>query len=183
MSDIVLKDLDTLLEAPIAKSDHVFVKIDVPVKRVKSKCKNRRNYEKVDYHGMTNHLADPTIQLNTWEKLKNYMKDLVEIFVPLIKIPSSGNQMPLARALRMKMKEKKKAYKTFKNYQTADNLTGYKSKRNEVRSATKSEALTREKEKSSEVKTNPKMFWSYVRYKNYHKRISPRFKKAKWYAN
>ena len=41
MSDIVLKDLDTTLEAPIGKSDHVLVKLDVPVKRVKSKCKNR----------------------------------------------------------------------------------------------------------------------------------------------
>ena len=98
-----------MLEAPIGKSDHVFVKIDVPVKRVKSKCKNRRNYEKVDYHWMRNHLADPTVQLFTWEKLKNCMKDLVEKFVILSKIPSSGNQMPLARAVRMKMKEKKKA--------------------------------------------------------------------------
>ena len=31
MSDIVLKDLDTRLEAPIVKSDHVLVKIDEPV--------------------------------------------------------------------------------------------------------------------------------------------------------
>ena len=46
MSDKVLKDLDTTLEASIGKSDHVLVKIDVPVKRVKSKCKNRRNYKK-----------------------------------------------------------------------------------------------------------------------------------------
>ena len=65
----------------------------------------------------------------------------------------------------MKIKEKKKAWKTFKNYQTADNLTKYKTKRNEVRSATRSEALTREKEISSEVKTNSKIFWSYVRQK------------------
>ena len=52
MSDIVLRDLDTMLKAPIGKRDHVLVKVDVPVKRVKSKCKNRRNYEKGDYHGM-----------------------------------------------------------------------------------------------------------------------------------
>ena len=163
MSDIVLKDLDITLEAPIGKSDHVLVKTDVPVNRVKSKCKNRRNYEKGDYHGMRNHLADPKVQLNTWEKLKNCMKELVEKFVTLFKIRSSGNQMPLARAVRMKVKEKNKAWKTFKNYQTADNLTKNKTKRNEVRSATQSEALTREKEISSEVKTNPKKFWSYVR--------------------
>ena len=48
MSHIVLKVLEITLEAPIGKSDHVLVKIDVPVKRVKSKCKNRRNYEKGD---------------------------------------------------------------------------------------------------------------------------------------
>ena len=125
MSDIVLKDLDTMLEAPIEKNDHVLVKIDVPTKRVKSKCKNRRNYKKGDCLGMRNHLADPTVQLITWEKLKNCMKELVEKFVPLIKIRSSGNQMPLARAVRMKIKEKKKAWKTFKNYQTAENLTKY----------------------------------------------------------
>ena len=165
MSDIVLKDLDITLGAPIGKSDHVLVKIDVPVNRIKSKCKNRRNYKKGDYHGMRNHLADPNVQLNTWEKLKNCMKELVETFVPLIKIRSSGNQMPLARAVRMKIKEKKKAWKIFKNYQTTDNLTKYKTKRSEVRSATRSEALTREKEISSEVKTNPKKFWSYVRQK------------------
>ena len=41
ISDIVLKDLDTTLEAPIGKSDHVLFKIDVPLKKVKSKCKNR----------------------------------------------------------------------------------------------------------------------------------------------
>ena len=93
------------------------------------------------------------------------MKDLVEKFVPLIKIRSSGNQMPLARAVRMKIKEKTKAWKTFRNYQTAENLTKYKTKQNEVRYATRSEALTREKEISSEVKTNPKKFWSYVRQK------------------
>ena len=58
MSDIVLKDLNITLEAPIGKKDHALVKIDVPVKMVKSKCKNRRNYEKGDYHGMRNHLAD-----------------------------------------------------------------------------------------------------------------------------
>ena len=109
MSDIVLKDLETMLEAPIGKSDYVLVKIDVAVKRVKSKCKNRRNYEKSDYHGMRNHLVDPTVQLNTWEKLKNCIKELVKKFVPLIKIRSSGNQMPLARVVRMKLKEKKKA--------------------------------------------------------------------------
>ena len=74
VSDIVVKDLDTLLEAPIGKNDHVLVKIDVPVKKVKPKSKNRRNYEKGDYHGMRNYLADPTVQLNTWEKLKKCMK-------------------------------------------------------------------------------------------------------------
>ena len=109
MSDIVLKDLDITLEAPIGKSDHVLVKIDVPVNRIKSNCKNRRNYEKGDYHGMRNHLADRNVQLNTWEKLKNCMKKLVKKFVPLIKIRSSGNQMPLARAVRMKIKEKKES--------------------------------------------------------------------------
>ena len=98
-----------MLEAPIGKSDYVLVKIDVAVERVKSKCKNRRNHEKGDYHWMRNHLVDPTVQLNTWEKLKNCMKELVEKFVPLIKIRSSGNQMPLARVVRMKLKEKKKA--------------------------------------------------------------------------
>ena len=113
---------------------------------------------------MRNHLADPTVQLNTWEKLKNCMRELVEKFVPLIKIHSSGNKMPLARAVRMKIKEKK-VWKTFKNYETAENLTKYKTKRNEVRSATRPEALTREKEISSEVETNPKKFWSYVRQK------------------
>ena len=170
-SDIVFKDLDTTLEAPIGKSDNVLVKIDVPVKSVKSKYKNRRNYEKGDYHGMRIHLADPTVYLNTWEKLKNCMKEFVEKFVPLTKIRSSGNQMPLARAVRMK--KKKKAWKTFKNYQTAANLTKYKTKRNEVRSATRSEALTREKEISSEVKTNQKIFWSYVRQKTTMKDQSP----------
>ena len=149
MSDVVLKDLDITLEAPIGKKDHVLVKIDVPVNRIKSKSKNRRNYEKGDYRGMRNHLADPNVQLNTWEKLKNCMKELVEKFVPLIKIRNSGNQMRLASAVRMKIKEKNKAWKTFKNYQTADNLTKCKTKRNEVRSATRSEALTREKEISS----------------------------------
>ena len=84
------------------------------------------------------------------------MKELVERFVPLIRIRSSGNQMPLARAVRMKIKEKKKAWKTFKNYQTAKNLIKYKTKRNGVTSATRSEALTGEKKISSEAKTNPK---------------------------
>ena len=165
ISDIVLKDLDITLEAPIGKSDHVLVRIDVPVNRVKSKCKNRSNYEKGEYHAMRNNLADPNVQLKTWEKLKNCMKELVEKFLPLIKIRSSGNQMPLGRAVRMKIKDKKKAWKTFKNYQTADNLTNYKNKRNKVRSATRSEALTREKEISTEFKTNPKKFWSNARPK------------------
>ena len=94
---------------------------------------------------MRNHLADPTVQLKTWEKLKNCMKELAEKFVPLKEIRSSGNQMPLARTVRMKIKGKKKAWKTFKSYQTAKNLNKYKTKHNEVRSATRSEALTREK--------------------------------------
>ena len=162
MSDIVLKDLETMLEAQIGKSDYVLVKIDVAVKRVKSKCKNRRNYEKGDYHGMRNHLVDPTVQLNTWEKLKNCIKELVEKFVPLIKIRSSGNQMPLARVVRMKLKEKKKNIQKISNSQK---FNKYKEKRNEVRSATRSESLIREKEISSEVKTKPKKFWSYVRQK------------------
>ena len=157
ISDIVLENLDIKLEAPIGKSDHVLVKIDVPVNMIKSKCKNRRNYEKGDYHGMRNHLADPSVQLNTLEKLKNCMKEFVEKLVPSIKIRNSGNKIPLARAVRMKIKEKKKAWKTFKNYQTAENLIKYKTKRNEVRSATRSEALAREKEISSEVKTNSKI--------------------------
>ena len=76
--------------------DHVLVKIDVPIKRVKSKAKNRRNYKKGDYHGMRNHLADATVQLNTWQKLKKCIKLLVEKFVPLIKKRSSDNQMPAA---------------------------------------------------------------------------------------
>ena len=71
--------------------------------------------------------------------------------------------MPLARAVRMKIKEKRKAWKTFKNYQTAEHLTKYKTKRNDVRSATQSEALTREKEISSEIQSNPKKLWSYLR--------------------
>ena len=104
-------------------------------------------------------------------------------FVPLIKIRSSGNQMPLARAVRMKLKDKKKAWKTFKNYQTVKNLTNCKTKRNEIRSATQSEALTREKEISSKVNTNPKKFWSYVRQKTTIRESIPSLKKTKWYAN
>ena len=34
---------------------------------------------------MRNHLADPNVQLNTSEKLKNCMKELVEKFVPLMR--------------------------------------------------------------------------------------------------
>ena len=60
--------------------------------------------------------------------------------------------MPLARVVGMKIKEKRKARKTFKNYQTAENLTKYETKRNEVRSASRSEALTHEKKYHQKLK-------------------------------
>ena len=94
---------------------------------------------------MRNHLADPTVQLKTWEKLKNCMKELAEKFVPLKEIRSSGNQMPLARSVRMKIKGKRKPGKHSKAIKQPKTLNKNKTKHNEVRSATRSEALTREK--------------------------------------
>ena len=65
----------------------------------------------------------------------------------------------------MKIKEKKESLENIQKLSNSRKFNKYITKRNEVRSATRSEASTREKEITSEVKTSPKKFWNYMHQK------------------
>ena len=98
-----------------------------------------------------------------WESFRILVDDAVRKSVPLVKISrGKRSRVPLGKGILACVQDKNRAWKKYIAENNTTNLRKYKVLRNKVRKLTRQEIEAKEDEISKCVKTNPKVFWSYV---------------------
>ena len=106
------------------------------------------------------------------------MDDAVRKSVPLVKISrGKRSRVPLGKGILASVQDKNRAWKKYIAENNTTNLRKYKVLRNKVRKLTRQEIEAKEDEISKCVKTNPKLFWSYVSQRTKRHEKIPQLKK------
>ena len=102
-----------------------------------------------------------------WETLTEKLIKLVEEYVPVSKVSNGADRKNpyVNRQSLIAIKKKHTKWQKFLHNKTDHNYTQYKMARNNVISELRRSKYSYEKDLASKIKTDNKLFWSYVRSK------------------
>ena len=190
--DLVLTNDENLVaaievEAPLGKSDHAVIKIQVLATLEQQIGKlEYYNYDKGDYtkirtqmeRNWTADMAPYTRVQDKWDLFRNKYNEAVESHIPKL-IPRNRNtyKVPLdhvtLKKIRAKVNKKDKLWKKKRKERTREAEIDYNRVRNQVRALTRKAEKIYEKNIVSKIKENPKKFWMYVRRKTKYRASIP----------
>ena len=158
----------------LGKSDHLMLSFDFVIysgNKLENKqtLKPKVNFYKGDYESIREALetADIVIDnLNTedaWTKLSKSLLALADKFIPTTKPKPRGSQPYTSKEARDTIKKKGTSWKKYQHCKTADNFRKYQRHRNSASNAIRKSKINYEKDLAAKIKTNPKLFWSYVK--------------------
>jgi hypothetical protein len=158
----------------LGNSDHVAIEIKVKacVEKVvlKKKC---TLWKRADYHAMRNEmgLIDWESELGgestdrAWGKFKEILDKNIEKHVPTVEIKDTGRPKWLSRELVKLIRRKKKAWKQYRLYGTAELANKYEELQKEVKNKIRKSKRKWERDIASNEDRNGKKFTEYVRSK------------------
>ena len=119
----------------LGRSDHSMLVVEIDIEPSKSDgIKTWRAWRRADWEGMKNLLQQTgwsemlrrgTVN-GAWEVLTEKLNEAVEEFVPSVQVKKKNRPKWLDKELLRLIRQKKRAWKTFKNHGTQDNLEKYK---------------------------------------------------------
>lgn len=189
--DLVFSNEDSIIddirvECPLGRSDHACILFNCDIQEVGVQGKRVIYlYEKANYQLMrqrmnvdwTQYLSEELNTEEKWNKMLAKLREIVEECVPKKqykgqnKIRQRTNEnLPMNRKLWSKIKKKQRLWTRLKQLKQedcpGDTVRGveeeYRRLNNQVRRQTRNAVKIKEKEISSHVKDNPKIFWQYV---------------------
>ena len=99
-----------------------------------------------------------------WTTFQNKMSEAIHQFVPLSK-PRLHKSPPWSNNLtRQAVKDKNKAWSTYKKNKNEENWANFAAARNKCNRQITNQKIDFEKRMSTNIKSNPKIFWNYVKY-------------------
>jgi len=175
--DYIFTDDENLVEqvnykTPLGKSDHVVLDWNVTL-MAKEMTSNqlKRNFWKGNYDEISS-----GIRIIDWKKLlegksvndmwltfREVLHDLIDLHVPLKEEVRKKKGKWLSRATIKKMKERNKAWKTYRQYPSGRNFEAYRSIRNVVNSLVRKDEDNHRKMMLQSFKGKPKCFYGYMR--------------------
>ena len=159
---------------PLSNSDHNIIRFELVYKSlVNTDNKINYAYHKGDFISMNVHLSaiDWDKELSCvnanemWIKFCNVMNDSIKVYVPVCKNNKKKYPGWMTKSIKKSRNNKIKMWSRYRKNKSYNNFTEYKRALNKATAAYKSEKKSFEKQLSSKIKTNPKMFYSYVRSK------------------
>jgi hypothetical protein len=177
MLDLVLSNCtDRILSVEeagkLGNSDHVAIEIKVMAGIEKTEVK-KKLWKKADYQAMRNELGliDWQSELvhenadKAWDKFRNILESCVEKHVPTAEITDNGRPKWLSREIVRLIRKKKKAWKQYRLYGTADLANRYEELQREVKNKIRKSKRKWEKDLAQGEDRNGKKFTEYVRSK------------------
>ena len=170
----MVSELDYL--SSIGKSDHLLISFNFncyTTSEFEGSKKVKYNYHKGDYQSINADLSriDLDEEFQGLDLSRSWSR-LTEIYIKLVEeyIPESGsrqnceNYIPyLTQSCFDAIRSKHQKWLKFKHCQTEENFNAYKLARNHVTAEIRSAKYNYEKNLSAIIKTDNKIFWSYVR--------------------
>lgn len=179
--DLVLTNEDSMVNSisymsGLGKSDHVQLTFDYNCYiEVNSHSFRKYNFFKGDYDGLSWELADISWDVvldgldlaNSWEVLTETITRLVEKYVPESRVRNEhGKKNPCINQECLEaIKRKHTKWKKYQYCMNEQNYELYKQARNRVTMEMRRSKYNYEKNLASKIKTDSKLFWSYVRSK------------------
>ena len=156
------------------KGDHCTICFDLTVTHNRSNNVGILLYNKADFSQIRQFLSsidwpEMTNDLNTeqaWCFFSNKMSEVIRRFIPKSK-PRLHKSPPWCNSTTKTIKkEKNKAWSTYKKDKSKENWESFTKTRNKCNRQIKSQIMSFEKQLASNIKTNPKIFWNYVKFTN-----------------
>lgn len=182
MLDYVFTEEENLVdsmtyEAPLGKSDHVCLRwrLQISKEAADEECLDKLNYWKGDYARISAALAavDWSLKLDAmedvndmWTAFAETLKGLVAKYVPRKRDTVDkrrGKSVWITRETVKSMKERSKAWKTYRDFPSEANYNRYKATRNHVNGLVRRDRDAYQKKMLKSFKDNPKRFYGYMR--------------------
>ena len=137
--------------------------------------RQRLNFFKGDYITINQELEDKNWHnffkglnlLQSWTEFAELCVKLMEKYIPVSSSDQAGGKCKnLNRSCLQAVKEKRKKWLKYKYCKSDNNYNNYKAARNRVTYELRHAKYNYEKELSSKIKSNNKIFWNYVRSKS-----------------
>ena len=181
--DLIITDQEDMIESlvsssPIGKSDHLVLEFKVLVSNMSCKTTNLEHYAffNGDFEGMRKfvyenevfdiHVTHTDDVLNcTCNAIVERINEVTNTFVPKFKSRAKDRPLWMNTAVRKVICDKHKAWNRFQKTRRQQNRDKFKKIRNEVTRIVTDAKKSFEKKLTSDLKTNPKCFWKYVKSK------------------
>ena len=160
----------------LGKSDHLQLQFTYNCYTEISKTIfTKMNFFKGNYTGLSRELAqidwlqalDGVDVSASWEILTEQLSNLIETYIPVSKVSSgTGTKTPyITQNCHDAIRKKHSKWEKFLHCKTNQNYDIYKDARNKVITEMRRSKYEYEKNLATQIKTDPKLFWSYVRSK------------------
>ena len=158
------------INPPILSSDHVVLEFSAALKVNRAQNNEHYCFYRGDYDLMRDDLSniDWPAKLNgnaqqAWDSFNSYILGLIEKYIPKRRYLSHISPPWLSRDIKNQIKAKHRAWDVFKRNKSNENWTKYKQCRNIVANSIPKAKTNFEEKIVSEIKSNPKNFWKYVK--------------------
>lgn len=174
--DLILTDHmdivgDIEYRAPIAKSDHLCLLYKLKASAHKRNLlPKRRRYYKGNYaqirDGLAavdwNHSLEGLSVDGAWSVFHGKLSSLVEKYIPMRKVNLQRKRWLTREALKA-VREKHQCHNRYRKHRTEETLEAYKTAKNQACRITREARKNYEKSVATNIKDNPKEFWSYIK--------------------
>ena len=173
-SEIEIQNMQYL--SPVGNSDHVVLLFDYILSNLTEADRTESyvlNYFKTDFEAMHSFFIDIDWESmfrgldveDMWSVFRVKIAEAVDKFVPLKKKNEGGLPQPkwMTKKAREAISRKEASWEKYRKKRNQHNLDNYRYHRNLSTTAVRTARLNYEKKLGSEVKTNPKAFYAYVR--------------------
>ena len=161
-------------DGKLGKSDHCIVMTEIVTQKVKNKGpKKAPNWTKADFLGIRSYLANidwDTLMENrsaeeAWTILREKINTATEKYVPKSTVKKDTEPRWINREIIKLIRQKKRAWKIFKLFNTAESRDKYKYLENEVKKKIKTSKKGMEKKLANSKDGNSRKFANYIKSK------------------
>ncbi|XP_069139173.1 uncharacterized protein [Argopecten irradians] len=161
----------------LGSSDHLVLAFDLIVyvdSNPKDNTKTRYNFHKGDYETIRQNLTNIQLQdiencsnvSEAWEVFSQQLDREIRENIPLHQTYSQRNSKPyISKTAKDAVRRKRKCWTKYLHCKSAHNFAEYKMARNRATQTLRHSKYYYEKDLADKIKTNPKLFWKYVRTK------------------
>ena len=161
-------------EGKLGKSDHCIIMTEVLTSKVAmKKSKVSPNWSKADFHGIRSYLADTdwdSLLQNksadeAWNILKNKINTATDTYVPKSTMRKDSDPKWLNREIIKLIRQKKRVWKVFNLYNTAESRDKYKSLEGDVKKKITNAKRGMEKKLAYSKESSSRHFANYIKSK------------------